>query len=212
MSEKISKQEVIAENLKRLTKEAGMTQETLSEKMHVTRQTVSGWLNGNRTPPLDDFAELCDVLGVDMDYITGRISCKTHNGQSVQDATGIDAQTADIIANMDEDYKAFLCAMIKHPRFMILLEMMYSAIQSAISERTRIESANRYGFDNYSLMGMELLTGNTFNSLSEDIYLKEAKAGQEASRIINDIVEQEANETITRAIEAEKKANEEREK
>ena len=36
----------LASNIKQLRRRAGMTQETLAQTLHVTRQAVSNWENG----------------------------------------------------------------------------------------------------------------------------------------------------------------------
>ena len=53
-------------NLKRLRIQRSMNQEDLAEKMHVSRQTVSGWETGRRQPDLDTLKKLAEVLDVDI--------------------------------------------------------------------------------------------------------------------------------------------------
>ena len=45
-------------------KEKGMTQEVLSEKLNVTRRTVSRWETGSNMPDIDILIELSDLYGV----------------------------------------------------------------------------------------------------------------------------------------------------
>ena len=49
-------------NLKRLRKERNLKQEDLAQRLHVTRQTVSGWETGRRQPDLDTLKELVDHM------------------------------------------------------------------------------------------------------------------------------------------------------
>lgn len=53
-------------NLKRLRIERGMKQEELAQRMHVSRQTVSGWETGRRQPDLDTLKQLAEVLDADI--------------------------------------------------------------------------------------------------------------------------------------------------
>ena len=53
-------------NLKRLRIQRNLKQEELAEKLHVTRQTVSGWETGRRQPDLDMLKKLAEVLDIDM--------------------------------------------------------------------------------------------------------------------------------------------------
>ncbi len=50
-------------------KSRGMTQIEFSERMHVTRQTVSRWEAGTAMPDIDKIGEIADILGVSCDYL-----------------------------------------------------------------------------------------------------------------------------------------------
>jgi transcriptional regulator with XRE-family HTH domain len=60
----------VSKNIKRLRNEAGMSQETLAEKLSVTRQTVSSWETGRTQPDLETLAAIGEALGSD---VTGLI-------------------------------------------------------------------------------------------------------------------------------------------
>jgi transcriptional regulator with XRE-family HTH domain len=53
-------------NLKRLRIRRNMKQEELAQRMHVSRQTVSGWETGRRQPDLETLKKLAEVLEVDI--------------------------------------------------------------------------------------------------------------------------------------------------
>ena len=55
------------ENIKRIREELGMTQQTLAEKLYVTRQAVSRWENGSRYPDLLTARKLSQALGTGLD-------------------------------------------------------------------------------------------------------------------------------------------------
>ena len=64
---------VIAENIKRLRNEKGISQEALSEQMGVTVQAVSKWENGLSCPDITLLPELGEFFGVTIDFLlTGR--------------------------------------------------------------------------------------------------------------------------------------------
>lgn len=50
--------------LSQILQERSMTKKDLGAKLKVSPQLVSGWTNGSRTPQLDDFASLCELLSV----------------------------------------------------------------------------------------------------------------------------------------------------
>ena len=52
----------IANNIKRLRKEKGLSQEQMAETLHVTRQTVSAWERGIAQPSLDTLGKISGAL------------------------------------------------------------------------------------------------------------------------------------------------------
>lgn len=60
-----------AQNLMRLRKERGLSQEALGEKIGVARQTVSKWETGETTPELNKLIELARLFGISIDELTG---------------------------------------------------------------------------------------------------------------------------------------------
>lgn len=56
----------ISDNIKRLRKKSGMTQDELAEKMHVTRQAISNWETGKNQPDIDTLAALAEAFTTDI--------------------------------------------------------------------------------------------------------------------------------------------------
>ena len=52
----------ISQNIRRLRKEKGMSQEQLAQALHVTRQTVSAWERGIAQPGLDVLGQIAQLL------------------------------------------------------------------------------------------------------------------------------------------------------
>ncbi|OQO69042.1 transcriptional regulator [Enterococcus villorum] len=57
------------EKLKRLRKEHGLTQENLAEKLHVSRQTISNWENGNTLPDIENLKLLSQYYHVPLSFL-----------------------------------------------------------------------------------------------------------------------------------------------
>ena len=57
----------LGEKIWQLREEKGLSQETLAEKLDVSRQTVSNWENDKATPDAYKLKQLCEVLGVSAD-------------------------------------------------------------------------------------------------------------------------------------------------
>ena len=67
----------LGEKIWRLREEKGLSQESLAEKLEVSRQTVSNWENDKATPDAYKLKQLCEVLGVSADGLleTGEHDC-----------------------------------------------------------------------------------------------------------------------------------------
>lgn len=57
------------ENLKNARKASGITQKELAEKLNVYQKDISRWENGERSPSVETFREICIVLGASADEI-----------------------------------------------------------------------------------------------------------------------------------------------
>lgn len=61
----------LCENLQRLRRQAGLSQEALAEKLGVSRQAVSKWESGAAVPELEKLAELARIFQVRLDQLLG---------------------------------------------------------------------------------------------------------------------------------------------
>ena len=61
----------LRENLQRLRKEKGLSQEDVAKKLFVSRQSVSKWENGNAEPGVDNLKALANLYGVTLDALMG---------------------------------------------------------------------------------------------------------------------------------------------
>ena len=80
---------MFAENLKKIRKDKGYTQEILAEKLNVVRQTVSKWEKGLSLPDVDMLSKIANVLETDVNILL--------DGQiTTTDQSEIDKQLAKI--------------------------------------------------------------------------------------------------------------------
>lgn len=73
------------ERLKQLRSEHKLTQEQLGKKINVTKVSISGYENGNRTPDMETLQNLADVFDVSIDYLLGRSDPKPIQKSSLND-------------------------------------------------------------------------------------------------------------------------------
>lgn len=57
------------ERLIELRKEAGLSQESLAERLNISRQAISKWERGESTPDIDNLKVLGQIYNVSMDYL-----------------------------------------------------------------------------------------------------------------------------------------------
>lgn len=62
---------MLNENLSRIRRERGLTQESLAIKLNVVRQTVSKWKNGTAVPDVDMLCRIADALDASVAELLG---------------------------------------------------------------------------------------------------------------------------------------------
>jgi len=76
------------ERLAALRKQRGMSQETLAEKLELTRQTISKWETGASTPDLALLVRLAEVFEVSTDSLLG-VETAASQEKTLKDSAGI---------------------------------------------------------------------------------------------------------------------------
>ena len=67
----------IGDNIKRLRRQKGITQETLAERMHVSTAAVSRWERNEALPDISMLLPLASYFGVSTDELLGLDAAKT---------------------------------------------------------------------------------------------------------------------------------------
>ena len=122
----------LKEGLKRARKTAGLTQEELAKKIGVSTKTIMNWeqkVKANTLPTLGTLLQLAELYDCDLDYLTGRIECKTHDLQFIHDQTGLSETAIKKLQRIAFTNKATgnsqaLSFMIEDPDFHYLLALM----------------------------------------------------------------------------------------
>ena len=81
----------IGENIRRLRREKGITQEVLAERLHVSAAAVSKWERGDSIPDIGMLLPLASYFNVSTDELLGVDSAKTTESlvHSRQGARGV---------------------------------------------------------------------------------------------------------------------------
>lgn len=76
------------DNLKTARSKAGLSQAALAQKINVTKQAISLYESGARTPDHETLQKIADVLGVSINYLLGR-SIRTDGADAAALLVGI---------------------------------------------------------------------------------------------------------------------------
>lgn len=63
---------MLGKRLKKLRTDKKLTQEELGKKINVTKVSISGYENGNRSPDTETLQRIADIFDVSTDYLLGR--------------------------------------------------------------------------------------------------------------------------------------------
>lgn len=83
---------MLAENLKKIRKDKGYTQEILAEKLNVVRQTVSKWEKGLSLPDVDMLSKIANVLETDVNILLDDQITTTNQSEIVKQLAKINEQ------------------------------------------------------------------------------------------------------------------------
>jgi len=64
---------IFCENLRRLRKQAGLSQEDVARRLFISRQSVSKWENGGAEPGIEHLKALAVLYGVTVDELVGSL-------------------------------------------------------------------------------------------------------------------------------------------
>lgn len=97
---------LIGERLKQLRKEHKLTQTDLGNKINVTKVSISGYENGNRSPDTETLTRLADYFDVSTDYLLGRSDVRTMVGAAPQYDENLRQPQKDVVTffvNLDRE-------------------------------------------------------------------------------------------------------------
>lgn len=83
---------MFAENLKKIRKDKGYTQEELAKELNVVRQTVSKWEKGLSLPDADILSKIADILETDVNILLGGQMTTTSQSEVAKQLAKINEQ------------------------------------------------------------------------------------------------------------------------
>ena len=92
---------MLGQNLKDIRIKNKYNQEDIAEQLGVTKQTISNWEKGKRTPDINHLIKLANIYQVTLDTLTG------------SDKINECIELLNIISNMNEDKRSKLLNFLK---------------------------------------------------------------------------------------------------
>lgn len=99
---------MLGKRLKTLRNEKNLTQEELGKKINVTKVSISGYENNNRSPDTETLQNIADFFDVSVDYLLGRTDDPNPLHKPLPELTAKDEKDIakdieDIINNINTD-------------------------------------------------------------------------------------------------------------
>lgn len=97
---------LVGSRVREARKQKGYSQEELGNILNVTKVSVCGYEKGTRTPTLETFLELIDVLDLDVNYALGReVSIISDNNQDY--GVKMSREDVKIVKEIKKDRKLY---------------------------------------------------------------------------------------------------------
>lgn len=90
---------MVADRIKSLREQKGLTQTELSKQLGITRSSVNAWEMGISVPSTQYIVELAGILGISTDYLLG-----------------VDSSASISVAGLDDDDVRIVHALVEHLR------------------------------------------------------------------------------------------------
>ena len=90
---------MVADRIKSLREQRGLTQAELSKQLGITRSSVNAWEMGISVPSTQYIVELAGIFGISTDYLLG-----------------VDSSASISVAGLDDDDVRIVHALIEHLR------------------------------------------------------------------------------------------------
>ena len=157
----------LSDYLKQYRKENNLTQETLAEKLYVTKQAVSKWENDRGLPDIETYKDLSRLLGVSVDTLLGLEEKETQKKSNSKVLLVIILSMVLLVGIV-----IAILAIINKPK-----EDEYETLKQALIEKTEeelgvtIPSVKEYNYIDYSdwiIAGNSMLPRNIYYFIFEN--------------------------------------------
>lgn len=115
---------IVGSKIKEKRLQLGLSQEELGQKLGVTKASICGYEKGTRTPTLDTFMDLIDILGFTPDELLGREVKVVSEGE--EEYTTYMSKDDLALLKAIKSHKALYTKIIKEPKRAVeLIDRLY---------------------------------------------------------------------------------------
>lgn len=105
----------------------GDSLEAFSQKINITRQTLSRWEKGEGVgPSVSDLLRMCEIFNCDFGYLVGEYECRTRSETDIQAVTGLSEKSIEELEmlHLMEDNEAldFISSLLVNPYFITAIQ------------------------------------------------------------------------------------------
>lgn len=189
---KYSKQlQALKRNIREIRREQGFrSADSLARELGVHLKTVQGWenLDNGLWPDLFEMLRVCDLFGIDMDSLLGRIEEPTHDIKFICEKTGLSAVAVErLISLKGSGFDDLVSEILTHKNAARLLRVMLLASDVAEIEWLDLDTIPRELLSSYSDKPLDFSVG-----AGSDV--ADFLASQELINLIRSIREKRENE------------------
>ena len=125
----------LKEGLKRARKQAGLSQAELTEKLkeegiasHI--KTIMNWEQGISEPSMGTLLKLSQFYDCDLDFLTGRIDCRTHDLQFIHDQTGLSEKAIEKLTHLSPELTEVLSLIVEDLQLEYILSLIEKRVKA----------------------------------------------------------------------------------
>lgn len=115
------KTEEIGKRIGETRKKKGITQVELAEMLHIGRDTLSRWENGERYLHVDDLADISKALDVDIGNLLGLYEERTYPIHEISRQTDLTEEAIASVLGMTKEQTSVLSVLLSDKRFLDIL-------------------------------------------------------------------------------------------
>lgn len=126
---KIYNQSELGEKISEERNRLGNSLEAFSQKINITRQTLSRWEKGEGVgPSVSDLLRMCEIFNCDFGYLVGEYECRTRSETDIQAVTGLSEKSIERLEMLhlleDNEALGFISSLLVNPYFITAIQEM----------------------------------------------------------------------------------------